>query len=56
LRLRLRRGQGGVSRDSDLLLAQLIAAANESFRREIGLLPDTVMAEIERRVRIILAL
>jgi hypothetical protein len=29
---------------------------NESFRREIGVMPDTVMAEIERRVRIILAL
>lgn len=56
LRLRLRKGQGGVSRDSDLLLGQLIAVANESFRREIGVLSDAVMAEIERRVRIVLAL
>lgn len=56
LRLRLRKGHGGLARDSDLLLGQLIAVANESFRREIGVLPDTVMAELERRVRIVLAL
>lgn len=29
LRLRLRRGQGGVARDSDLLVGQLIAVAND---------------------------
>lgn len=56
LRLRLRKGQGGVSLDSDLLLGQLIAVANESFRREIGVVPDAVMTELDRRVRIILAL
>lgn len=56
LRLRLRKGQGGLTRDSDLLLGQVIAVANESFRREIGALPDTVMTELEQRIRIILAL
>jgi hypothetical protein len=34
----------------------LIAVANESFRQEIGALPDTLMAEVENRVRIILSL
>ena len=56
LRLHLRKGQGGLLRDSDLLLGQLIAVANESFRQEIGVLPEDVMAELDRRVRIILGL
>ena len=56
LRLRLRKGQGGVARDSDLLLGQLIAVANESFRQDIGVLPDSLMRELESRVRVILGL
>ena len=56
LRLHVRKGQGGLERDSDLLLGQLIAVANESFRQEIGVLPETLMSELERRVRIILSL
>src|SRR5574341_671613 len=56
LRLRIEKGQGGLARDSDLLLGQLIAVANESFRQEIGVLPDDLMDEVEKRVRIILAL
>jgi mRNA interferase MazF len=56
LRLRLKKGEAGVARDSDLLLGQVIAVANESFRREIGVLPDSLMEELERRIRIILSL
>jgi len=56
LRFRLKKGQGGVSRDSDLLLGQLIAVANESFRQEIGALPNPVMEDVESRIRIILNL
>lgn len=56
LRLRIKKGQGGVARDSDLLLGQLIAVANESFRQEIGVLPENLMDELEQRVRIILGL
>ncbi|HXV80380.1 MAG TPA: type II toxin-antitoxin system PemK/MazF family toxin [Candidatus Binatia bacterium] len=56
LRFRLQKGQGGVSRDSDLLLAQMIAVANESFRQEIGSLPNPLMEELENRIRIILSL
>ena len=56
LRLRLRKGQGGLTRDSDLLLGQLIAVANESFRREIGVVPTAMMPELEQRIRSILAL
>ena len=56
LRLRIKKGQGGLARDSDLLLGQLVAVANESFRQEIGVLPEPLMGELEGRVRIILGL
>ena len=56
LRLRAAQGQGGLVHDSDLLIGQLIAVANESFRQEIGVLPEDLMAELERRARIILRL
>ncbi len=56
LRLRLKQSQGGLARDSDLLLGQLIAVANHSFRQEIGALPNTLLEELENRIRIILSL
>jgi mRNA interferase MazF len=56
LRLRLKKGQGGIARDSDLLLGQVIAVANESFRQEIGPLPNALMEDLENRIRIILNL
>ena len=56
LRLRLKKSQGGVTRDSDLLLGQVVAVANESFRQEIGTLPNPIMEELENRMRIILTL
>ena len=56
LRLRIKKGQGDLARDSDLLLGQLIAVSNESFRQEIGVLPAPLMDELENRVRVILGL
>jgi mRNA interferase MazF len=56
LRFRLKKGQGGVFRDSDLLLGQVIAVANESFRQEIGSLPNSMVEEVESRMRIFLSL
>ena len=56
LRLRVPAGHAGLRDDSDVLVGQIIAVANESFRREIGSLPVDLMAELERRVRIVLAL
>ncbi len=56
LRLRIKKGEGGLVQESDLLLGQLIAVANESFRREIGALPDHLTEELDRRIRIILRL
>jgi hypothetical protein len=37
-------------------LGQLIAVANDSFRREIGALPKDAVDELEQRVRAILSL
>jgi mRNA interferase MazF len=56
LRLRLRKGEGALDCDSDLLLGQLIAVANESFCKEIGSLSRSVIEEVERRIGIILGL
>jgi len=56
LRLRIKKGQSGLERDSDFLLGQLIAVANESFRKEIGILPDHMITELGRRISVILSL
>ncbi|MBP1598494.1 MAG: transcriptional modulator of MazE/toxin, MazF [Acidobacteria bacterium] len=56
LRMRLLAGEAGMERDSDLLLGQVIAVANESFRQEIGSLSPETIQELDRRLRIILDL
>jgi mRNA interferase MazF len=56
LRLRIKKGESGLAQESDLLLGQLIAVANESFRREIGILPGHLMEELDKRIRVILSL
>ncbi len=56
LRLRLGKGEGGLDQESDLLLGQLIAVANESFHRKIGALSDNLLDAVEQRIRIILRL
>jgi mRNA interferase MazF len=54
LRLRLKRGVAGLDYESDVLVGQLIAVANESFTRELGALSSTLLRELEQRVRIVL--
>jgi mRNA-degrading endonuclease toxin of MazEF toxin-antitoxin module len=56
LRLRLPAGAGGLERKSDVLLAQLIAIANESFRKELGALPGELFEGLAERLRLILGL
>ena len=56
LRLRLKRSTAGIDHDSDVLIGQIIAIANESFRRELGVLDTDLMRELERRLRIVLDL
>jgi mRNA interferase MazF len=56
LRLRLAKGEGGLDQESDLLLGQVIAVANSSFRRAIGAISPILMEEVEQRIRSILGL
>ena len=56
LRLRLKSGVGGIDRDSDVLIGQIIAIANESFKRRLGTLDGDLLDELERRMKIVLDL
>ena len=56
LRLRLKSGMAGIDRDSDVLIGQVIAIANESFKRRLGTLDPDLMDELERRMKIVLDL
>jgi mRNA interferase MazF len=56
LRMRLPAGTAGLERESDALVAQVIAVANESFRKDLGALPDEMQEALDRKVRTILGL
>lgn len=54
LRLRIPKGTCGLDKESDLLVGQLIAVANLSFKQDLGPLPDDLFAELERRLALLL--
>lgn len=56
LRLRLAAGIAGLDRDSDVLVAQVIAVANESFRKELGVLPAELLETLEQKLRTVMGL
>lgn len=56
LRLRLSAGTAGLDHDSDVLVAQLLAVAHESFRKELGTLPGDLLDMLERQLRTVLSL
>ena len=56
LRLRITSGTAGLDRDSDVLVAQVIAVANESFRKEMGALPAELLAMLDRKLRTVMGL
>ncbi len=56
LRLRVAAGTAGLERDSDILVAQVVAVANESFRRELGVLPGDLLELLDRKLRLVLGL
>lgn len=56
LRLRLSAGTAGLERDSDVLIAQVIAVANESFRRELGPIPAPLLEALDERLRLVMGL
>lgn len=56
LRLRISAGTAGLDRVSDVLIAQVIAVANQSFRKELGVLPQDLMSALCDKLRLIAGL
>ncbi len=56
LRLRLPAGTCGLEKESDLLVGQLIAVANLSFRKDLGPLPPEMILELDHRLSVLLDL
>jgi len=54
--LRLPAGVGGLDHDSDVLVTQIIAVPNESFRKGLGGIPEELMAALCERVRSVMGL
>src|SRR5262249_10445080 len=48
LRVRVPAGVCGLARESDVLVDQILAWDNESFRRELGSLPEALQVEVRR--------
>jgi len=48
LRVRLRAGVCGLTRDSDILVDQILAWDNELFRRDLGAVPEAVREDVRR--------
>jgi len=46
LRVRVDKGTAGLESDSDILVDQILAWDNKLFRRELGVLPDGLQAEV----------
>ena len=54
LRLRLQKGLCGLEKESDLLMGQMIAVANLSFKKDLGALPKDLFQELIKRVSLLL--
>jgi mRNA interferase MazF len=50
LRVRLNKGEGGVAKDSDVMLDQMRAMDNERFRRRMGQVPMEKMEELRNKL------
>ena len=51
LRVRVQHGTGGLNRDSDILVDQMLAWDNSLFRRELGVLPEGLQDEVKVALR-----
>jgi mRNA interferase MazF len=56
MRLKLPKGICGLEKSSDVLLGQVIAVANLSFKKDLGPLPPEWFTEIESRLKVIMGL
>jgi mRNA interferase MazF len=51
LRVRVPRGVGGLDKDSDVLIDQILAWDNALFRKELGALPDALRDDVTVALR-----
>ncbi len=51
LRVRIRKGVGGLRRDSDILIDQILAWDNSLFRKELGALSDALIEQVQSALR-----
>ena len=51
LRVRLQKGMGGIERESDILIDQVLAWDNSLFRRECGMLPEALQDRVKAALR-----
>src|SRR5262245_29297579 len=51
LRVRLPRGTCGLTRESDVLIDQVLAWDNELFHEDMGLLPESLQDDVRRALR-----
>ena len=51
LRVRLQKGSGGIDRESDILVDQILAWDNSLFRREFGTLPEALQDKVKAALR-----
>ena len=56
LRVHLKKGQAGLSRDSDVLIDQVRAIDNRRFTKLLGRVPDSAFAQVLENILLILDL
>lgn len=56
LRVHLKKGEAGLSRDSDVMIDQIRAIDNRMLKREIGKLSPRRLEEVEEKIGIVLDL
>ena len=56
LRVHLQKGDAGLVEDSDIMMDQLRAIDNRRFRKELGIVSDSVLEKVQDRLRTLLEL
>jgi mRNA interferase MazF len=51
LRVRISKGTGGLARDSDVLVDQMLAWDNSLFHKELGVLPEALVEKVTAALR-----
>ena len=56
LRVHLRKGEGGLKEESDVMMDQVRAIDNRRFVKKLGRLPNSSLKEIQERLRVLFEL